>query len=129
MEHRRGDASPGRGADALSASERAMLDLEALPYKYAGAKQEAIRERLHLSSAAYYQRLNRLIDSDAALAYDPMLVRRLRGSRSRGADAVRASGRGGAGRGAGGTVAEHEQRDGRAPEQSPSAQEREEPHA
>lgn len=66
---------------ALSEAEQTMLRLEAKPFKYAGAKQEAIRALLNLSSASYYQRLNRLIDSEAALAFDPQLVRRLRAAR------------------------------------------------
>ncbi len=65
----------------LTPTEQKMLRLESRPFKYAGAKQEAIRALLNLSSAAYYQRLNRLIDSEAAEAFDPQLVRRLRASR------------------------------------------------
>ncbi|MDR2255219.1 MAG: DUF3263 domain-containing protein [Arthrobacter sp.] len=67
--------------NSLTPTEQKMLRLESRPFKYAGAKQEAIRALLNLSSAAYYQRLNRLIDSEAAEAFDPQLVRRLRASR------------------------------------------------
>ncbi|GER23946.1 hypothetical protein NCCP1664_24410 [Zafaria cholistanensis] len=59
-----------------------MLALERQWWKYAGAKEQAIRELFGLSSANYYQLLNALIDTDAALAYDPMLVKRLRRLRS-----------------------------------------------
>ena len=41
-------------------------------------KERAIRERFGFSAARYQQLLNRAIDRPEALAYDPMLVRRLR---------------------------------------------------
>ncbi|RKW69435.1 DUF3263 domain-containing protein [Galactobacter caseinivorans] len=65
----------------LSALDQAMLDLEARSSQRPGAKQETIRSTLHMTSAQFYQRLNALIDTEAALAYAPMLVRRLRASR------------------------------------------------
>ncbi|WP_154606440.1 DUF3263 domain-containing protein [Arthrobacter alpinus] len=55
-----------------------MLDLERQWWKYAGAKEQAIRELFDLSATHYYQILNALIDTDAALMHDPMLVKRLR---------------------------------------------------
>ncbi|GAA1144294.1 hypothetical protein GCM10009672_14190 [Nesterenkonia lutea] len=58
-----------------------MLGLERQWWKYAGAKDEAITEQLAMSAVAYYQALNRLIDTEAALAHDPMLVKRLRRQR------------------------------------------------
>jgi hypothetical protein len=66
----------------LDLTARKMLQLEARPFKYAGAKQEAIRSTLDMSSAEYHQRLNAVIDSEDALAYAPMVVRRLRRARS-----------------------------------------------
>lgn len=62
----------------LSEREQQMLDLERQWWKYAGAKEQAIRELFDLSATHYYQVLNALIDTEAALAYDPMLVKRLR---------------------------------------------------
>lgn len=47
-----------------------------------GAKEEAIRARLGLSPARYYQLLNRIIDDTAALEYDTMLVKRLQRMRA-----------------------------------------------
>ena len=41
-----------------------------------------MRELFGLSATRYYQVLNALIDSPAALAQDPMLVKRLRRMRS-----------------------------------------------
>lgn len=68
----------GAPPDLLDARSRSILDFEREWWKHAGAKQRAVRERFGLSPTRYYQLLNRLIDDDAALAYDPMLVKRLR---------------------------------------------------
>ncbi len=62
----------------LSAEERAILDFEGEWRRHVGAKEEAIRAELDLAPARYYQLLGRLIETEAALAYDPMLVKRLR---------------------------------------------------
>lgn len=66
----------------LSARDQEMLDLERLWWKYAGAKEQAIRDKFDMSATRYYQILNALIDSEAALAHDPLLVKRLRRLRS-----------------------------------------------
>ena len=71
-----------------------MLDFEREWWRYAGAKEQAIRARFDLSTTRYYELLNRLIDRDEAVAYDPMLVkrlRRLRAQRQRQRAARRAS--------------------------------------
>ncbi len=62
----------------LDARSRSILDFEREWWKHPGTKQHAVRERFGLSPARYYELLNRLVDDDEALAYDPMLVRRLR---------------------------------------------------
>ncbi|GAA4782145.1 DUF3263 domain-containing protein [Microbacterium gilvum] len=62
----------------LTARESAILAFEAEWPWHGGAKEEAIRSRLGLSPARYYQLLGRIIDTEAALAADPLLVRRLR---------------------------------------------------
>jgi hypothetical protein len=59
-----------------------ILDFEREWWKYAGAKEQAIRERFDVSPTRYYQLLNRIIDDEAAVAHDPMLVKRLRRLRS-----------------------------------------------
>ncbi len=46
------------------------------------AKEEAIRRRFGIGPTAYYQLLSRLIDDPAALAHDPMLVKRLQRQRA-----------------------------------------------
>ncbi|GAA3699930.1 hypothetical protein GCM10022377_11270 [Zhihengliuella alba] len=64
--------------EELSELEQRMLELEKRHFKHAGAKDQVIREEFELSPTLYYQRLNVLIDTDAALAHDPMLIKRLR---------------------------------------------------
>ncbi|UPK74527.1 DUF3263 domain-containing protein [Nocardioidaceae bacterium SCSIO 66511] len=72
--------SQGRPAGTSSLSERdaAILDFERTWWQYAGAKEQAIREKFDLSATRYYQVLNALIDREDALAHDPLLVKRLR---------------------------------------------------
>src|SRR3712207_2636786 len=63
---------------ALSTREQEILAFERQWWKYAGAKEQAVRELFDMSSTRYYQVLNALIDRPEALAHDPMLVKRLR---------------------------------------------------
>ena len=70
------DRRPGLGERDLE-----ILDFERQWWKYAGAKETAIREQFDLSAIRYYQRLNWIIDQPQALAHDPLLVRRLKRSR------------------------------------------------
>ncbi|MGH3942145.1 MAG: DUF3263 domain-containing protein [Pseudonocardiaceae bacterium] len=64
--------------EGLSPREREILAFERQWWKYAGAKEQAIRELFDMSATRYYQLLNSLIDRPEALAADPMLVKRLR---------------------------------------------------
>ena len=73
---------PGPSSDELSDRDREVLDFERQWWKYAGAKEQAVREKFDMSSTRYYQVLNALIDRPEALAHDPLLVRRLRRLRS-----------------------------------------------
>lgn len=66
------------GANGLSRRDREILTFERQWWKYAGAKEQAIRELFDMSATRYYQILNALIDTPAALAADPLLVKRLR---------------------------------------------------
>src|ERR1043165_9042317 len=69
----------GAGADAaLSERDRAIIAFERQWWRFAGAKEQAVRELFDMSATRYYQVLNALIDRPEALAYDPMLVKRLR---------------------------------------------------
>jgi hypothetical protein len=65
----------------LTEQETAILDFERGWWLEGGSKQTAIRERLGLSAARYYQLLGVVIEDPAALDYDPLLVRRLRRTR------------------------------------------------
>ncbi|WP_460668652.1 DUF3263 domain-containing protein [Kocuria himachalensis] len=75
------DEEPAGEGAGLGAVDREILALENLQWKYQGAKEMEIRRRLNLSPTHYYQRLNVLIDTRAALEHDPMLVARLRRQR------------------------------------------------
>jgi hypothetical protein len=69
-------------ADELPERDREILAFERQWWKYAGAKEQAVRELFDMSSTRYYQVLNALIDRPEALAHDPMLVKRLRRMRA-----------------------------------------------
>lgn len=75
------DAQPGP-ATQLSPRDIEVLAFERQWWKYAGAKEEALRSLFSMSGTQYYQVLNALIDTEAALAHDPMLVKRLRRMRA-----------------------------------------------
>ena len=75
------NALPGHEAGSpstLSDRDREILEFERQWWKYAGAKETAVREKFDMSSTRYYQVLNALIDRPEALEADPLLVRRLR---------------------------------------------------
>jgi hypothetical protein len=61
----------------LSDRDREIIAFERQWWKYAGAKEQAIRELFDMSATRYYQVLNALIDNPAALETDPMLIKRL----------------------------------------------------
>ena len=62
----------------LTDLETRILDFERNWWRFAGAKETAIKELFDLTAPRYYQLLNDLIDRDDALAASPMLVKRLR---------------------------------------------------
>jgi hypothetical protein len=62
----------------LSDLEVRILDFERQWWKYAGAKDAAIKELFALSTRSYYELLNNLIDREEALAASPLLIKRLR---------------------------------------------------
>jgi len=68
----------GEDTDGLTRREREILAFERQWWKYAGAKEQAVRELFDMSATRYYQVLNSLIDRRAALEADPMLIKRLR---------------------------------------------------
>jgi hypothetical protein len=62
----------------LSVRDADILTFERQWWKFAGAKEQAIRDKFQMSATRYYQVLNALIDKPEALAQDPLLVKRLR---------------------------------------------------
>jgi hypothetical protein len=66
----------------LTTREREILAFERNWWKVGGSKERAVRDTFAMSATRYYQVLNELIDSRAALAEDPMLVKRLRRHRA-----------------------------------------------
>ena len=98
MDPQRTTPSPeaaGSGAVELSDRDREIFEFERQWWKYAGAKEQAIRELFDMSATRYYQILNGLIDRRDALTADPMLIKRLRRLRS-GRQRARAASRLGA---------------------------------
>ena len=68
----------------MTEQDAAALALEARFWRYAGAKEDAIRRELGESPTRHFQRIARLLDDPAALAHDPVTVGRLRRIRDRG---------------------------------------------
>lgn len=68
--------------EGLDARSREILDFERQWWKYAGAKEQAVRDLFDMTATRYYQVLNTIIDTPEALEHDPMLVKRLRRMRS-----------------------------------------------
>lgn len=73
-----GNAAEKADLNALSERDTEILEFERQWWKFAGAKEAAVREKFDMSSTRYYQVLNALIDKSEALEADPLLVRRLR---------------------------------------------------
>ncbi len=69
---------PFSNGAGLSELEIKMLDFERQWWRYAGAKESAIKELFDLTPPAYYQMLNNLIDREDAVLAEPILVKRLR---------------------------------------------------
>ena len=67
----------------LGDRERSILDFERSWWQTPGPKERAIRAQFGLSTTRYYQILNDLLDEPDAVAYDPLVVRRLRRLRDR----------------------------------------------
>jgi Protein of unknown function (DUF3263) len=79
-------AAPAKAAPKLTERQRTMIVFERQWWRQAGSKEQAIREQFGLSATRYYQMLNQLLDRPEALAFDPLVVgrlRRLRATRAR----------------------------------------------
>jgi len=66
------------GAADLAECDAAILDFEDSWFTSSVPKEQAIMEHFSMTAARYYQQLNTLIDTPEALAYKPLLVKRLR---------------------------------------------------
>jgi len=64
--------------EELSGRDIEILDFERSWWKHAGVKEQAIKERFEMSATRYYQVLNELIEEPAAMAHDPILIKRLK---------------------------------------------------
>lgn len=62
----------------LGMEDRAILDFERSWWQEPGAKDQAIEFALGLSATDFYDRLRSLVDAPAALAYDPLTIKRVR---------------------------------------------------
>jgi uncharacterized protein DUF3263 len=71
-------SSSASARSELDERDRAILDFERDAWRLQIPKERAIRERFGISATRYSQLLHRVVDRPEALAYDPMLVRRLR---------------------------------------------------
>ncbi len=69
-------------SSGLSEQQASLLEFEKQWWALPGSKESEIRERFDLSAPRYYQLLNDLIDTEEALAHDPLLVKRLRRQRA-----------------------------------------------
>jgi Protein of unknown function (DUF3263) len=83
-----------RARSTLDERSRDVIDFEREAWKLTVTKERAIRERFGFSPSRYHQLLHRIIDRPEALAYDPMVVRRLRRVREARRRARTASGLG-----------------------------------
>jgi Protein of unknown function (DUF3263) len=68
----------------LTDRDRAILVFEKQWWRHAGAKEQAIRDTFSVSATRYYQMLNALLDNEAAMAFEPAVVKRLRRLRATG---------------------------------------------
>lgn len=62
----------------LTDREREILTFEKAWWRYAGAKEQAIRDAFGMTATRYYQTLHGVIDKPAAYVAEPVLVKRLR---------------------------------------------------
>ena len=68
---------------ALTQRDRDILDFERSWWTSTSPKDVQIRERFELSATRYHQILNKMLDTEEAMAYDQLVVRRLHRQRDR----------------------------------------------
>lgn len=62
----------------LTERDKQVIAFERQWWKYAGSKEQAIRETFGMNVTRYYQVVNALLDNPEALAHDPSTINRLR---------------------------------------------------
>lgn len=67
--------------DSLTDRDREILAFEREWWTHAGGKERLVRERFGVSATRYYQILSALLELPAAVAEDPMLIKRLQRQR------------------------------------------------
>jgi hypothetical protein len=77
------DEPSARSVEPLTAREKEILLFEQSWWRYPGAKEAEIRKRWDMNTVRFYQVLNQVIEKEAALAWDPVTVRRLRRQRDK----------------------------------------------
>jgi len=70
--------NPETQGSTLTDLETRILEFERNWWRFAGAKETAIKDLFDMTAPRYYQLHNDLIDRDDALEASPMLVKRLR---------------------------------------------------
>ena len=68
---------------ALTQRDREILDFERTWWDSPAPKDVQVLERFELSATRYQQLLTVLLEDEAAMAYDPLVVRRLQRQRER----------------------------------------------
>lgn len=69
------------GEVLLTDTQKQMIDVAAGSYKYAGSLEVEAQDRFGLSPTRYWQEVNRLIQTEAAVVYRPAAVARLNARR------------------------------------------------
>ncbi|UUG69895.1 helix-turn-helix DNA binding domain protein [Gordonia phage Morkie] len=62
----------------MTDDDRRMLDLAGQRWNYAGNLEQRVRDEFEISLTRFWQRVNHLCDTRAALEYAPATVNRLR---------------------------------------------------
>lgn len=62
----------------LTDTQKAMLDLASEKFKHAGSLDSAAMERFGMTPTRYWQEINQLIQTEAAVAYRPATVAQLK---------------------------------------------------
>ena len=67
--------------DELTERQKDILGFERKWWVAGAERAQAIRERFGVSPARFQRELSAVVEMDAALSYDPLLIRRLRRGR------------------------------------------------